>query len=278
MNVLYAAAVLLATAAITARAQRLDGCVEGPTKGVVAAPSDETRDRALQDAGYALKTDSLLSALRDQRADVRSLAAVRLAKDPQVGVLPSLVEALSAERDPCTKAGMARAVAALERASSRGKEGNGRQPRPTPFQRCAPSEPQLVALTLAQSHKPTTGETAPLVHVSVRNLMDRPVPFLKLVSPVDTFSATVLAPTGGHAAIPQAKEYLYHPLPPNVLIGRSGPIEPILGPHEETSWEWRVDEDFDMSTPGKYLVSLGGRIEYLGTTACSNTIEVKIGK
>jgi hypothetical protein len=40
---------------------------------------------------------------------------------------------------------------------------------------------------------------------------------------------------------------------------------------------WRVGDDFNMSEPGTYRVSLGGNRACLGATVCSNTAEVKIG-
>ena len=42
-------------------------------------------------------------------------------------------------------------------------------------------------------------------------------------------------------------------------------------------WTWNIGEDFDLSEPGIYHVSLGGRLAYLDTTVCSNMAEVKVG-
>jgi hypothetical protein len=51
-----------------------------------------------------------------------------------------------------------------------------------------------------------------------------------------------------------------------------------LPPHENVSlWTWKVGDDFSMSEPGTYKVSLGGNIAYLGTTVCSNIVDVNVG-
>ncbi|MGA3261107.1 MAG: hypothetical protein ABSE35_19660 [Bryobacteraceae bacterium] len=54
-------------------------------------------------------------------------------------------------------------------------------------------------------------------------------------------------------------------------------LVPLL-PNEEISSMWKVGEDFDMSAPGVYRVSLGGPLEYLNTTVCSNTIDVTVDR
>jgi hypothetical protein len=95
------------------------------------------------------------------------------------------------------------------------------------------------------------------------------------------FSVAVLDPSGGHARIAKDRENLYRPaiqLPSLTAFGRSGPIQPVLGPHEETSWEWPVWQDFDVSEPGVYRIRLGGKLDYIDTTVCSNTLEITVGK
>jgi hypothetical protein len=56
-----------------------------------------------------------------------------------------------------------------------------------------------------------------------------------------------------------------------------GPMFVPLPPGEDVSlWTWTVGDDFNMSEPGTYRVSLGGRFAYLKTTVCSNTLEVNV--
>jgi hypothetical protein len=44
----------------------------------------------------------------------------------------------------------------------------------------------------------------------------------------------------------------------------------------ESIFTWHLDEDFDLSAPGTYKVSLGGSFPYLNTTVCSNVAEVTV--
>jgi hypothetical protein len=68
---------------------------------------------------------------------------------------------------------------------------------------------------------------------------------------------------------------MYEPVKPgnlSGLISGFGPVFQPIPPQEEVSWIWRIGDDFEMSVPGTYLVSFGGRIDYLDTTVCSNTL------
>jgi hypothetical protein len=40
------------------------------------------------------------------------------------------------------------------------------------------------------------------------------------------------------------------------------------------AFRWRPD--FDMTQPGHYQIRLGGKMNYLDTTICSNTLDVTI--
>jgi hypothetical protein len=64
---------------------------------------------------------------------------------------------------------------------------------------------------------------------------------------------------------------------PGGVLLENGSIFVALPPNENVRiWTWSVGDDFDMSAPGTYRVSLGGRIGYLNTTACSNTALVTV--
>jgi hypothetical protein len=105
--------ILSLGAAVPSVAQRLDGCVNYAAPGVheiTQAPTRDARDRGLQNSGYSLTRDSLLSALADQRADVRAVAAQKLAENGGRAVLEPILQAWSTEKDSCTKSGMAGAL------------------------------------------------------------------------------------------------------------------------------------------------------------------------
>jgi hypothetical protein len=92
------------------------------------------------------------------------------------------------------------------------------------------------------------------------------------------FSTTVTDPTGAPAKIPKDREWTYRPLQGFSGGLSSSPFGVILLPHQDQTWTWAVGEDFDMSAPGTYHVSLGGSIGYLDTTVCSNTAAVTVEK
>ncbi|HEX3748552.1 MAG TPA: HEAT repeat domain-containing protein [Bryobacteraceae bacterium] len=72
-----------------------------------------TIERAIERAGYALTRDSLIAALRDSRAQVRSMAAEKLGREGAKGTIPEIREALSVEKAPGTRILMANALAVL---------------------------------------------------------------------------------------------------------------------------------------------------------------------
>jgi hypothetical protein len=108
------------------------------------------------------------------------------------------------------------------------------------------------------------------------------MPFLRTPSPAPLFSVTVLDPSGQRASLSEQRQPLYEPSGPvditklgTVLIGQAPTFLP-LSPSEDITWNWDVGQDFNMSAPGNYLVSFGGRIPYLDTTVCSNVAHVVV--
>ncbi len=93
---------------------------------------------------------------------------------------------------------------------------------------------------------------------------------------------TVLDPHGDHAKITPGEEWRYKPLKEDTEFGKLiNPETPgflLLRPQEEASWPWKVSDDFDMSAPGTYRISFGGRVNYLNAQVCSNTLDVSVGK
>ena len=295
MNRILRVGIILAAIATCAVAQRLDGCGAAPSAdGWVHPPPAETLDRNLEGAGYTFTKESLLSGLHDPRPDVRSLAAWKLGRNGETGSATAIAQALSTEKDACAQGTMEGALGMLGgMLIGSSKQHPGGQLRPTPFQACTPSEPPVLALVIEQVPRPAYVAAGPVVRVTARNVSGRLIPFFWTASPADLFSVTVLEPGGGKARTPKEQDYLYHPtaelgtvevrgtngmvLP--VFVGSSGPAGFALEPNAEAhAWEWRIGGDFDMSAPGVYRVSLGGPLEYLHTTVCSNTIDVTVDR
>jgi len=277
MNRLIKAGVILTAATACAGAQRLDNCqiltllTDGHTE-TFQNKSDETLDSNLRGAGYTFMRESLASGLRDPRPDVRSLAAWKLGQTLDTSSLAPLAEALPAEQDSCAKASMAFAIVSLGvKASS--KQHPAGQWYATPFQACTSSEPAILTLTIEQKTLPDI-TSGPVIHISARNVSDRALPFLYARSPGQLFSVTLLEPGGGKAQIPKDQQWVYHSASDAPPASVHGPMGTALAPGEEFGWDWRPGSDFNMSAPGTYHLSLGGRIEYLDTTACSNIIDV----
>jgi len=282
MKRLYSTIVLLAVAPLAASAQRLDGCPEDfgrPGVHFVDHPTDAETDQRLKESGYMLTNDSLLSALHDLRPDVRSLAAGKLSTGGQAGALSAITQAWSAEKDQCTKTKMDDALSKIgSRLVFNSTQHPGGQQRVTPFQPCTPSEPQVLSFNIEQL-KDSHNHVPDDIRITLRNLTPQTVGFFRTFWPEQEISAVIIGPFGAHTAIKKEQEWLYHPLAPasSVVDGRTLPYFFALPPQEDVTWLWWVGQDFDMSMPGTYRVSLGGRIDYLNTTVCSNTIDVTVG-
>lgn len=220
---------------------------------------------------------ALLSALRDSQPEVRSQAAQKLADAMLTDAIPAIMEAWSAEKDPQTKHMLWYSLVVFGWSlNKRAQASRGGQVRPAPFQACVPSEPRILSLTIEPPAHSQTSYDATLFRVSIRNLTEGRLAILA-GSVDDMFSATVLGPSDARATIRKDRDFLYHPiseLPPLTPMGHSGGIIPMLEANEETSFRWQPD--FDMTQPGHYQIRLGGKMNYLDTTICSNTLDVTI--
>jgi len=269
-----AAAILAATALACANAQNAAGGCWPQRAPSAEAPA--TLDLILRDAGYTSTKASLTSALSDRSADLRSVAAARLAMSEGASAIPAILAAMAGEDNQCAHLGMRLALASLGKpvyALTLARRNS--QALMTPFQACKPSEPPLMSLSIELL--PQAPGSGPLVRTALRNITQEPLVFLQQELEGPAFSVTVLDPRGGHAAIAKGKEWLYLSGSGALFLASSPPqLAPLL-PNEEISSTWKVGEDFDMSTPGTYRISLGGRIDYLNTTVCSNTIDVTVG-
>ena len=154
------------------------------------------------------------------------------------------------------------------------KQHPGGQPRVTPHQACTTSGAPPVTLMIEQVNE---ARSALAVRISARNQTPQTLAFVRSASTADLSSVIVLGPTGGPAKVKKGQ---------GGCIGRcttshaivSGPQLLPLPPQEDVTLRiWRVADDFDISAPGTYHISLGGRITFLDTTVCSNTAEVKVG-
>lgn len=275
---IYLFMIALAAASLPLAAQRLDGCSDDTP--MLSRVSDEARDRGLRDSGYSLSGKSVVAALSDPRADVRSLAAETLVSIGQKADVALLTHAWSMEKDHCTKAIMSFAIPFVL-VRFWGTKPNSDALRVAPFQVCTPSGAVGVSLTLEEVRDGTPSYRGPTVRFIARNQTAQILPFLG-DSLTKLFSVAVLDPSGQRAKIPIDQMCLYGPCDPgsgltkmNFIIGKAPVFMPLL-PHEDLNWLWEVGRDFDMSAPGTYSVSLGGRLDYLEATVCSNTAYVTV--
>jgi hypothetical protein len=198
---------------------------------------------------------------------VRSLAALKLVEVADGPDLGAMLDAWLVEGDSCTKGNIEFAIQLLlpQFAVDPSERPSGQQ-RVAPFKPCVPSEPALLSLSIEQVRD--TAAVIPLLRVSVRNETGKTLPFVEpATSPGDYFSVNVLGPDGKIAPVKKGEEWMYSP--PRTLdgvFGRMGMFVP-LAPGETVTWNWPVGRDFEMSTPGTYRVSFGGRVRYLGITA-----------
>ena len=277
----WTAIIIVAAALPQAEAERLDGCTPPTSEGTLAhvrVVSSETGALALRGAGYTPTKEALASALTDPRPEVRSPAAQQLVAGWQIEVLDMVLQAWLSETDTCTKAVMKFAANELaDYLASDISQLPAGQLLVKPFQACTQSGTPVIALRLDDVSS-SWGRT--MVLVSVRNLTPQPLAFVGTRSPEELFSVTVLDPAGAHAKIPESQQSLYDPPaarpgPRGGLVG-NGPMLLPLMPQEKFSWTWNVSNDFDMSAPGIYRVSMGARIPYLNTTVCSNVADVGV--
>lgn len=268
------AAILMAAALTWANAQNAAGGCWAQRAPSAEAPA--TLDHILRAAGYTSTRASLTSALRGPSTDLRSVAAARLAMSEGTSAIPVILAAMAGEENHCAHLGMRLALASLGKpvyALTLARRGG--QTLAAPFQPCTPSKPPILSLSIEPV--PQAQSTVPVIRVTLRSLIQEPLAFLQQ-DPAGTFSATVLDPTGGHAAVAKGFEWLYLPGSAAVFLASNPPALVPLLPNEEISSTWKVGEVFNMSAPGVYRVSLGGTIDYLNTTVCSNMIDVTVGK
>lgn len=267
--------IVLTVLPLSCIAQRLDGCWEPGTR-----ITREGRDRGLQNMGYSFTKDSLIRALADQKPDVRGAAAQRLAEEFGEAVLEPLLRTWLNESDSCAQSVIRGALSVVIGAAAwDAAQHPGEQPRVTPFQACIPSQHPILALTIEQTTDPNYAGAA--VRLTYRNLTQQTIPLAESGSPADLLSAVVLAPSGQRATVAKGMEWLYEPLRPNdfsTLESRPRILFQPLPPSGTISWMWRIGGDFDLSSRGLYQVSLGGRISYLDTTVCSNTLWLNVAK
>ena len=276
---------LLIAGSLPIAAQRLDGCAAGDGPSSFTA-TREIVDGGLQGSGVALTREALTVALQDPKADIRSLAALRLAYDGATiaqeeswdkAALSALMRAWAAESDPCTKRRMNMALNMYMPVIVNDRSQHpGYQPWIAPFQPCTADEPPVLTLTVEQATVSPT--SPPTVRISIQNQTQEPLPFVRGGAPEELFSVTVIGPSGDPAKVAKGREGLFEPLAISHLVRMgSEPLFFPLPPKEPQQWIWKVGDDFDMSEPGTYRISLGGRLAYLDTTVCSNTAEVIIG-
>ena len=275
----FTVVILIVVGSLRVMAQRLDGCptAETPTS-TISMLSQDALEGVLKQLGVGATVNELAAGLDSTRPDARSLSALKLAETANGDSLARLMRAWLAEQDDCTRWIMQHALKMVVSNLSfdPGLHPGGQQ-WVKPFLSCTPPADPPVTLRLEEVSNPGPG--GPTIQVVARNETQKTIPFVKAWSPQALLSATVLGPSGGHAEIPVGLEAMYRPLrSTDGVYTIHGRIFVPLPPRENVSlWTWRVGDDFNMSEPGTYRVSLGGGLAYLDTTVCSNTVEIKIG-
>lgn len=284
---LFASAVFVLLPS-SAWAQRLDGCIDQRQPSAAKAPlnsfTEADRDRALREAGYSLSQSSLRSALKASDPALRSIAAMRLASLGGRDDVAIIARVFSSETDPCTKLLVAQSLAELTRKYWAASPQHTK--RVPPFQPCTASSPPILSLRVEQVQQVRTrphAPTGPLVRITVRNLTSEMLPFLSHVDVAGLFSVSVFGSDGHRAAIPSNQTCYYQQCDPRSdptlhesCIAHCTPgLLPLL-PQQDVTIDWYPGEDFDMSTPGLYQVSLGAKLDYLDTTVCSNIASVAV--
>lgn len=253
-------AVLCALCSLSLRAQSSNACA-----AETASPSTAMREILGGRPPAALGQDELLTALGDPRPEVRLLAAQMLSQSGDKSAVGPLTDAWNNETGPCAKAALEQRISFLVgRLSLDPSEHTDGRKWIAPFQSCSASGSQPVKLTV----EPEAGPS-PVVRLVARNLTPATV-FLAQAPPQELYSVSVFDPSGAPARIAAGREAMYRPAPTS-KVPVASPATIALAPQQEvTVWTWRVGEDFDMSAHGTYTVQLGGRIDYLDTTVCSN--------
>jgi hypothetical protein len=277
----YTLTMLLVVAPLRVMAQRLDGCPtpETPTSTTSTLSPGAVADR-LKQLGVGTGAHELAIGLTSPRPDLRSLSALKLAESADSDNLALLMKAWLAEQDECTKGLTRHAVTMFVRSLSHDptQRPDG-QLWVKPFLPCSPPAAPRVTLRLEEVSRP--GITVPAVQVVARNETQETIPFVVGArSPLELFSATVTGPSGEHTEVPARLEVMYRPLrsTDGVFTAHSRIFVPLPPGEDVSLWTWTVGDDFNMSEPGTYRVSLGGRFAYLDTTVCSNTLEVNVGQ
>jgi hypothetical protein len=264
------------TISVQAFAQRLDGCPAlGSKNAIVQFPAIDTVDRHLRDSGIGTSRDRLLDAVADVRPDIRSLAALKLARRGDKNDLPALAKALEAEQDQCTRMAIISGLATLlQSIVFDPAEHPGLKPWIAPFKPCTPAEPPVLALRLEGRRDEL--RHVPVVEIWVRNVTPEALAFVS-TAPEELFSVTVLDAVGSRVKT-RGKDFMFDQSPPTLglTVGRA-PSPLLLLPGKEVRFgNWSIGEDFELSPGGIYRVSMGGPIRYLDTTVCSNATEVQV--
>jgi hypothetical protein len=270
--------ILLAAGSSPILGQRLGGCPAREAPGFVSLPSDLAVDQGLRDSGVISTWEIIRIALGDPRPDVRSLAALKLGEVGRKADLDPLIRAWLAEKDACTRTVMGFGLGRLAPLAIDASQHPRGQPWVTPFQECTIAVPPLVTLKIEQVTEPL--RSSPTVRISVRNETAQILAFVGVENPEQLFSVTVLDPNGAPANVAKGAKGLFETVRDSAeLFGGQGATFLPLPPQEDVSvWTWPVGSTFDLSAPGIYRVSLGGRVDYLDTTVCSNTALVTVEK
>ena len=268
--------VIALSACIELPAQNLHRCRTGGEPYSLEQMELE-RDRTLQSKGYSLTQESLLPGLTSSEPTVRAFAADKLASIADKDAIPPLTKAWESEADACVKTYLTSALEDLVGRNWREGKAVGRfgaALSTLATEDCIPSSPPLISIQLQQI--PIWDRA---LWVWYRNLTQSPIPFIFGPTPPQLFEVRVIGPDGKPAKIQPNKE-CYHKdcpsAPGHVYVGSFGMTVLELQPLKDHETNWMVGQDFDMSAPGTYQVSLGAKLKYLNTTVCSNVATVTV--
>ena len=239
--------------------------------------ANEERDRTLRSKGYTLTQEGLLPGLASPEPTIRAFAADKLATVGDSNAVLPLTKAWESESDPCVKTYLSSALDDLVGRNWTDGKVIGRLWTPLSTLAtadCVPSSPALISIQLQQI--PIWDRA---LWVWYRNLTQSPIPFIGIPGPSKLFELRVIGPDGKPAKIQPARECAFKdcPSPPgHVDVGSGGMAIQVLHPLKDVEEYWMVGQDFDMSAPGTYQVSLGAKLKYLNTTVCSNVATVTV--
>jgi hypothetical protein len=265
-------------------AQRSDGCFDGAPLNI----AEDVAERVFSKAGYSRTEASLVSALTDPDPSVRSLASDKLASGKDKRLIRVLMGAWSIEKDYCTRGHIERALQPILQLHWSQMPGSSASEALQPV--CSTPASPLVALELRHiTPEPYWTFQGATLEITIRNLTTETLPYL-YGQPRDLYTYRVIGPNGqALQPVPgidcpnrDCSERPGQTVESNTSIihtiydTKAGGFMALKPQDNGNYWFWKIGEEFDMSQPGMYSVSLGSNLTYLDTNVCSNVVFVTV--